>query len=413
LEKTAGIEMGTRLDSGNGAATEMQERRRVTTGSAKNQQRIPRWGVFLFVLLGAFAVAKTLQRGVEQKKAAQPPARPVLVAKVINRDVPVYLDEIGTCAAYETVQVQAQVSGKIMQRHFQDGADVKKGELLFTIDPAPYQAALDQAKAQAALDQVTLKRQADLRSKGVNAAQDYDTAVANAQKSQGAAEAAQVNFDYCFIKSPINGRIGLRNVDIGNLVGPSTGSLVQIQGLDPIYTDFTVAETDLGIVKKYLGGPNVKVQTLSPDTKAPPRMGDLYFIDTAVQPGSGTVKARAVTPNPDRAFWPSEFVRVRFILDTIKDAKLVPSQAVQISQSGPFVFVMKPDNTVDLRPVKPGQRQDGDLTVIENGVEPDENVVVTGQLALAPGARVDPQPYNPPQAASEGNAAAAASSSAR
>ena len=155
-------------------------------------------------------------------------------------------------------------------------------------------------------------------------------------------------------------------------LGPSSPPLVTIQGLDPIYTDFTVAENDLALVRKYLGGPNVKVQTLSPDEKFAPRTGDLYFIDNAVQPGSGTVKARAVTPNPDRALWPSEFVRVRFILDTIKDARLVPSQAVQISQSGPFVFVMKPDNTVDLRPVKPGQRQDGDLTVIESGVQPEK-----------------------------------------
>jgi multidrug efflux system membrane fusion protein len=395
--------MGIRIDSGNGAATETRETNRVKTVAGRKQQRIPRWGIFLFVILAAFAVARTLQRGVDTGKSTRPPIRPVLVAKVISKDVPIYLDEIGTCAAYETVQVQAQVSGKILVRHFQDGTEVKKGDLLFTIDPAPYQAALDQAKAQTALDQVTLKRQADLRAKGVNAPQDYDIAVANAQKSQAAAEAAQVNFDYCYIKSPINGRIGLRNVDIGNLVGPSTGSLVTIQGLDPIYTDFTVSETDLGLVRKYLGGPNVKVQTWSPDTKMPPRTGDLYFIDTAVQPGSGTVKARAVTPNPDRALWPSEFVRVRFILDTIKDARLVPSQAVQISQSGPFVFVLKPDNTVDLRPVKPGQRQDGGLTVVESGVEPDETVIVTGQLALAPGTRVEPKPYNPPQAASDGN----------
>ena len=380
------------------------------TGGGKRQQRIPPWGIFLFVVLAAFAVARTLQRGFQTVKTAQPPVRPVLVAKVISKDVPIYLDEIGTCAAYETVQVQAQVSGKILARHFQDGADVKKGDLLFTIDPAPYQAALDQAKAQAALDQVTLKRQADLRSRNVIAPQDYDTAVANAQKSQAAAEAAQVNFDYCYIKSPINGRIGLRNVDIGNLVGPSTGSLVTIQGLDPIYTDFTVAETDLALVRKYLGGPNVKVQTWSPDAKIAARIGDLYFIDTAVQPGSGTVKARAVTPNPDRALWPSEFVRVRFILDTIKDARLVPSQAVQISQSGPFVFVLKPDNTVDLRAVKPGQRQDGDVTVIESGIETDDTVVVTGQLALAPGARVEPKPYDAPQAAASDGVSAASKS---
>jgi membrane fusion protein, multidrug efflux system len=386
--------MGIRLESGNGATTEVQEARRVKTTSGK-KQRIPRWGIFLFVILAAFAVARTLQRGVETAKTTQLPVRPVLAAKVISKDVPLYLDEIGTCAAYETVQVQAQVTGTILSRHFQDGADVKVGDLLFTIDPRPYQAALDQAKAQAALDQVTLKRQADLRAKNVTAPQDYDTAVANAQKSQAAAEAAQVNLDYCYIKSPINGRIGLRNVDVGNLVGPSSPALVTIMGLDPIYTDFTVAETDLGLVRKYLGGPNVKVQTWSPDQNIPPRTGDLYFIDTAVQPGSGTVKARAVTPNPDRALWPSEFVRVRFILDTIKDAKLVPSQAVQISQSGPFIFVVKPDKTVDLRPVKPGQRQDGDLTVVESGINVGETVVVTGQLALGPGSKVDPQPYNP------------------
>jgi membrane fusion protein, multidrug efflux system len=404
LKRTERINMGARIDSGNGAAMEVQQPRRVKTTGGKKQQRIPRWGIFLFVVLAAFAVARTLQRGVETAKSTHPPIRPVLIAKVISKDVPLYLDEIGTCAAYETVLVQAQVSGKILARHFQDGADVKKGDLLFTIDPAPFQAALDQAKAQAALDQVTLKRQADLRARNVIAPQDYDIAVANAQKSQAAAEAAQVNFDYCFIKSPINGRIGLRNVDIGNLVGPSTGSLVTIQGLDPIYTDFTVAETDLALVRKYLGGPNVKVQTWSPDAKIAPRTGDLYFIDNAVQPGSGTVKARAVTPNPDRALWPSEFVRVRFILDNLKSARLVPAQAVQISQSGPFVFVLKPDNTVDLRPVKPGQRQDGDLTVIESGVEPDETVVVTGQLALAPGTKVDPKPYSAAQPGSEGSA---------
>ena len=395
--------MGVRIDSGNGAAIEVQEPRRVKTAGGKKQQRIPRWGIFLFVILAAFAVARTLQRGVQQAKTNQPPVRPVLVAKVISKDVPIYLDEIGTCAAYETVHVQALVCGKIVARYFRDGADVKKGDPLFTIDPAPYQAAFDQANAQAVLDQITMKRQQELRARNVISPQDLDSAQANAHKSEAAAEAAQVNLDYCYIKSPINGRVGLRNVDIGNLVGPTSPSLVIIQGLDPIYTDFTVAETDLALVRKYLGGPNVKVQTYSPDEKIAPRVGDLYFIDNAVQPGSGTVKARGVTPNPDHGFWPSEFVRVRFILDTIKGARLVPAQAVQISQSGPFVFVLKPDNTVELRPVKPGQRQDGDLTVVESGVEPDESVVVTGQLALAPGAKVDPKPYTPQKAASEGN----------
>jgi len=369
---------------------------------------IPRWAYLLFGVLAAFVLYRIFQHRASDVKAAQPPVRPVLVAKVITKDVPIYLDEIGTCAAYETVQVQAQVSGQIITRDFQDGSDVKKGDLLFTIDPRPFQAALDQAKAQAALDQATLKRQEDLRARKVISLQDYDIAVANAQKSQAVAEAAQVNLDFCYIKSPINGRVGLRNVDVGNLVGPSSPSLVTIQGLDPIYTDFTVSETDLPLVRRYLGGPNVKVETRSPDGGKPPRTGDLYFIDTAVQPGAGTVKARAVTPNPDHAFWPLEFVRVRFILDKLQDASLVPSQAVQISQNGPFVFVLNPDNTVDLRQVKPGQRQEGDTTVIEEGLKAGETVVVTGQLALAPGAKVDPKPYNPPTSPSGGQVAAGA-----
>jgi membrane fusion protein, multidrug efflux system len=373
----------------------------------KSVRSIPRWAYILFIVLAIFLFWRVLA-GKKTSGAAPPPARPVLVAKVTTKIVPIYLDEIGTCTAYETVQVQAQVNGVITSRAFQDGSDVKKGDLLFTIDPRPYQAALDQAKAQRVLDELTWKRQQDLRARNVVAAQDLDTAQANAQKSEAAAESAQVNFDYCFIKSPINGRVGLRNVDVGNLVGPTSPSLVTIQGLDPIYTDFTVAETDLAFVRKYLGGPNVKVETRDPDGKIAPRLGDLYFIDNAVQPGSGTVKARAVTPNPDRALWPSEFVRVRFVLDTIKDARLVPAQAVQISQSGPFVFVLKPDNTVDLRPVKPGQRQDGDLTVIESGVEPDETVVVTGQLALAPGTKVDPKPYAPNSSANQDGASKSA-----
>jgi multidrug efflux system membrane fusion protein len=358
-------------------------------------QKIPRWAYLLFVILAAFVTYRILQHRAAELKTAQPPTHPVLVAKAIAKDVPLYLDEIGTCAAYETVQVQAQVSGKIITRHFQDGSDVKKGDLLFTIDPRPFQAVLNQAKAQAALDEVTLKRQEDLRARKVVSQQDYDTAVANAAKSQAAVEAAQVNLDYCYIKSPINGRVGLRNVDVGNLVGPSTPPLVTIQGLDPIYTDFTVAENDLPLVRQYLGGSKVKVETYLADGSIAPRIGGLYFIDNAVQPGSGTVRVRGVTPNADRALWPSEFVLVRFILDMLKNATLVPSQAVQVSQSGPFVFILKPDNTVDLRPVKPGQRQDGDLVVVENGVKPGETVVVTGQLALSPGAKVVPQQYVP------------------
>jgi membrane fusion protein, multidrug efflux system len=368
----------------------------------------------LYIIFGIVAlivlVGLIRSIGGGKKPAGAPPPRTVLAAKVITKDAPVYLDEIGTCAAVETVQVQAQVSGQIMSREFRDGADVKTGDLLFKIDSRPFEAALTQAQGQLAqaqaqlvLDQITLKRQQELRAKGVISPQDLDTAQATVKNdeakvktAEGAVAAAQVNLDYCTIRSPIDGRAGLRNVDVGNVVTGGTGGtiLLTIQKLDPIYTDFTVAETDLALVRQHLGGANVKVETVAPDDNIPARTGDLYFIDAAVQPGSGTVKARAVTPNPEKNLWPSEFVRVRFILEMLKDAILVPSQAVQISQNGPFVFVVKPDNTIDLRPVKPGQHQDGDLTVITSGLHANETVVVTGQLALAPGMKVDPKPYN-------------------
>src|ERR1044071_4081689 len=176
------------LDHGGSPSSMKSQMKRPRASS----QRIPKWAYLLFIILAAFVTYRILQHRAGEAKAAQPAARPAAVAKVITKDVPVYLDEIGTCAAYETVQVQAQVSGTILQRQFQDGSDVKKGDPLFTIDPRPYQATLDQAKAQAALDQVTMKRQEDLRARKVISQQDYDTALANAQKSQGAVEAAQV-----------------------------------------------------------------------------------------------------------------------------------------------------------------------------------------------------------------------------
>lgn len=363
--------------------------------------RLPAAALALAVLC-AFAFS-----GCAKKKAAAggPPPRPVFTAKATTQDVPLYLDEIGTTSALETVEVKAQVNGQILSREFKDGADVKKGDLLFRIDPRPYQAALDQAqgqlaqaKAQLALNELNLKRQVDLRTKNVTAPQELDTARASfagdearVKAAEAAVAAAQVNLDFCEVRSPIDGRAGLRNVDVGNLVGPSGGtSLLTIQGLDPIYTDFTVSEPDLPLVRRYLDNPNLKVMTDAEGDNVNAREGQLYFIDNAVQPGAGTVKLRAITPNPDRALWPSQFVRARLILDVLQDATLVPGGAVQIGQNGPYVFVVKPDSTLDLRQVKPGQVH-GDLTVISEGVRAGETVVVSGQLQLSPGAKVLPK----------------------
>lgn len=347
------------------------------------------WGGGFIVLIALLLTLRTIANRPTQR---QPPGpRPVTTAKVITQDVPLYLDEIGTTAAYETVQIQAQVSGQIVSREFKDGADVKKGDLLFLIDPKPYEAALASAQADLALNQATMKRQEELKAKNVTASQEWDTAQANARRSQAAVAAAQVNLDRCYIKSPIDGRAGLRNVDIGNVVGPgSTAPLLTIMGMDPIYTDFTVAEPDLPLVRRYLENPNLKVVTDAEGDNVEPRDGKLYFIDQAVQQGAGTVKLRGVTPNADRALWPAQFVRVRLVLDILKDAKLVPSSAVQIGQNGPYVFIVKSDSTLELRQVKPGQPQ-GDLVVITDGVQKGEMVVTSGQLQLSPGMKVNPR----------------------
>ena len=325
---------------------------------------------------------------------------------MVTQDVPLYLDEIGTCAANESVQVQAQVTGQIVSRDFKDGADVKKGEVLFTIDKRPYEAALDSAKADDMLAQANLKRQLELQKKGVTATQDLDTAKANAMRTSAAVEASQVNLDYATVRSPIDGRAGLRQVDVGNTVSPGSSSavLVQIDNLDPIYTDFTVAEPDLPLVRKYLNGPNLKVLTDAENDGFPPQEGHLYFIANTVQPGTGTVQARAITPNPKHQLWPQQFVHVRLILDVLKDAKLVPSSAIQIGEKGPYVFVVKPDSTLDLRQVTPGQKQDNDMAVVTEGLKAGERVVTAGQLQLAPGQKVEIK--NPGQSAPNESGAA-------
>ncbi len=372
------------------------------------ERRVGRTWVYLGAGVFGLMVLLLLVRSFSQKKTAPPPpARPVAVARVITKDVPLYLDEIGTCAANESVQVQALVSGQIVSRDFQDGTYVKKGDLLFTIDKRPYQAAFDAAKADNMLAQANLKRQLDLQAKDVTAIQDLDTARANAMRTQAAVDAAQVNLDYCSIRSPINGRAGLRQVDVGNTVTPGSTSavLVQIDNFDPIYTDFTIAEPDIPLVRRYLDGPNLKVLTDAENDSHPAQEGRLYFIANTLQPGTGTVQVRAITPNPEHILWPSQFVQVRLILDLVKNARLVPNNAVQIGQNGPYVFVVKKDSTLELRPVKPGQKQTNDLTVINDGLLPGETVVTRGQLQLAPGTKVVVQAteQNPPPNESEGS----------
>jgi membrane fusion protein, multidrug efflux system len=362
------------------------------------------------------------------KKSTQAAAGPqfaplVTVARASAHDVPIYLEEIGRSGAFESVTVTPQISGRITERHFEDGAELKKGQLLFTIDPRPYQAQLDSAQAQlaqskAALDlaKTQLKMYASIANTRAVSQLDLETrkntvAVdeAQVQTNEAALETAKLNLEYCYIHSPIDGRAGMRLVDVGNVVQTNTTGLLLIQRLDPIYADFTITEADLPEVQRQLARGTLQALVRIPaDPPNRAREGKLTFVDNTVQNATGTVNLRATTANSDHHFWPGQFVNVTLVLSTAKAAVLIPNQATQISQQGSYVFVVKPDGTAELRPVTLGQRQ-GDDVVVTKGVAAGEQVVVTGQLTVAPGAKVrvqDAGPANGPAGgASVGDAA--------
>ena len=330
----------------------------------------------------------------------RPPA-PVSVAPAVSDDVPLYLDEVGRTVAREVVSVQPQVSGIITEIRFADGADLKKGDPLFTIDPRPFQAQLSAAEANlaqsvAALDfaKIQFARVQDLVQSRAIARQDYDTrknavdvGEAQVEQNKAAVESARLNLEYTSIHSPIDGRAGRRLVDIGNVVTANTTALLTIERMDPIYADFTVTENDFPDVKRNADRRTLRVEVRLPDQPDKPEVGSLTFLDNSVQSNSGTVTLRATVPNPARHLWPGQFVNVRLVLATITKAVLVPAAATQDSAKGPFVYVIKGDSTAELRPVKLGQRQ-GDMVVVEQGIQPGEQVVTVGQLGVMPGGKV-------------------------
>ncbi len=333
----------------------------------------------------------------------------VTIATATAQDVPRYLDEIGRNMAFESVSVTPQVAGLITERHFQDGENLKKGQLLFVIDPRPFKAQLDSAQAtlsqaKAALDLAKIQFGRDQELVGTRAIskQDYDTkkntvdvAQAQVEAAQAAIETAQINLNYCYIHSPIDGRAGARLVDVGNVVQANTTSLLSIQRLEPIYALFTITERDLPEVQREMSRGTLKALVRLPaDAENSSRPGKVEFLDNAVQNATGTVNLRATVQNPDHHFWPGQFVNVRLVLATNKGAVLIPNQATQLSQQGPFVYVVKPDDTAELRAVTLGQRQ-GEDVVIVSGLAPGERVVLTGQLLVRPGAKVQIESGNP------------------
>jgi multidrug efflux system membrane fusion protein len=351
----------------------------------------------------------------------QMPPPMVTVATAKSQDEPVYLDEIGKCTARESVTITPQIAGIITERHFEDGADLKKGQLLFEIDPRPFQAALDssvaqlaQAKAAETFAKLELDRYAEVANTRAISKSDFDTKqnamdVAKAQvaAAQAAVESAKLNLGYCSIVSPIDGRAGARLVDVGNVVKANEGALLSIQNLDPIYADFTVTERDLPEVQKQMARGVLKTLVRLPiDSEADAHSGNLIFLDNAVQDGSGTVKLRAEIPNSDHHFWPGQFVNVRLVLQ-VKPSVLVPNTATQISQQGLFVFKVVSDDksptkvAVTQQPVTLGQRH-GELVVIDTGLSDGDRVVTTGQMLLQPGSPITIANQSPPPPAQSG-----------
>jgi multidrug efflux system membrane fusion protein len=340
------------------------------------------------------------------KKAAGPPPQrppsPVTAAVAVARDVPEYLDEIGRCAPAEMVVIKPLVAGRITAVHVSDGASVKQGDLLFTIDPRPYEHALEQTRANVAQQKAVLalakaqveRYEALLKTNGLSRQEveekKSNLLVAEAQvaSARAAVGNAELNVEYCTIRSPIEGRAGRRLMDVGNLVKANGDEpLLMIERMHPIKVEFSVTESDFAAVQRAQRTGPLRVEVRLPEDASHARTGELTFIDNTVDAATGTVKLRATLDNADHILWPGLFVKVRLILSVLKSAVLVPSAAVQVSAKGPFVYVIAKDSTAELRQVKTGQPH-GELVVVLEGVKASERVVTLGHLAVAPGAPV-------------------------
>jgi multidrug efflux system membrane fusion protein len=338
---------------------------------------------------------------------------PVVAGKVEEKDMPIYLDGLGTVQAFNTVTVHTRVDGELQQVLFTEGQDVVKGGPLAVVDPRPFQAALDQAIAKKAQDEaqlgnakVTFARNTDLLSKKVIAPADFDASrysvdqfQAAVQADQAAIENARTQLEYTQIKSPIDGRTGVRLVDVGNIVHAADQiGIVVITQIHPISVVFTLPEQNLSAILTE-GGANggLHVSALDRGNTTTLGEGTLAVVDNEIDQTTGTVKLKATFPNDDLKLWPGKFVNARLVLTTKKNAIVVPASVVQRGPQGTYAYVIKPDKTVEMRPVKVAQTQ-ANVALIDDGLKAGEQVVVDGQYKLQPGAHVElttPQPQQP------------------
>ncbi|HTZ38262.1 MAG TPA: efflux RND transporter periplasmic adaptor subunit [Stellaceae bacterium] len=349
-------------------------------------------------------------RAADAPPPAPPPGIPVTAGTVEAKDVPVFLAGIGTVQAYNMVTIRTRVDGQITKVSFAEGQEIKAGDPVVQIDPRPFKAVYDQAAANLEKDQanfanaqLNFQRDAAIISSNLAVSrQQYDNdkatvavdqALVDSDKAQ--VEAAQVNLDYCDIRAPIAGRLGVRLVDVGNIVhAADTTGLVTITQTKPIFVNFTMAQEYLHkIHEKQMGG-DLAVQAYGSDNVTLLSEGKLTVIDNAVDQTTGTIHLKATFANADERLWPGEFVNVRLILNMHKGAPTVPQQTVQVGPNGYYAYVIKPDDTVERRAVEVGSIQDG-IAVINKGLSAGDKVVVDGQYRLTEGARVriaGPQP---------------------
>jgi multidrug efflux system membrane fusion protein len=339
-------------------------------------------------------------------RAGAPPAVPVSVYTAEQRDMPVYLTGLGSVTAFNTVNIKSRVDGELVQVVFKEGELVKKGDLLAVIDPRPYQVQLSQAEAQLFKDQASLRDaqlnyerfKGLLQDSGAMSQQQVDTQKATVDQLEGAVRSDQSAVDnaklqlvYCHITAPVNGRIGLRLVDVGNIVHASdTTAMLVITQLQPIAVIFTLPEDNLPAVSKRMHQGQLAVEAYSRDDQTKLGTGDLLTIDNQIDQTTGTARLKAIFPNADNALWPNQFVNARLLLETKKNAIIIPAAAIQRGPQGTFVFVVKADKTVDVRNVSVAITQ-SNRTAIASGLAAGEVVVTDGQDKLQAGSKVEPR----------------------
>ena len=357
-------------------------------------------------LIPALAVVATmLVNGCSggAKKGAGGAGAPVLVAQAVETNVPVLVNPppVGHVMPYSTVTIRPQVGGVISQVHFQEGQEIKKDDLLFTIDPRPMQAALDAARAARARDQAQLEnvkiqfnREQKLFDQKLVSQDEFDTSkagldalIGTVAADQAAVTNAELNLGFTGIRAPFDGRTGSLQFHEGNVVKAPDDTLLTINQIHPIYVAFGVLEQYLPVIKREMRDKTLKVQATFENMDAPPQ-GELTFIDNAVDTTTGTIQLKATFPNEDSTLWPGQFVQVVLTLSDLTNAIVVPTQAVQTGQNGRFVYVVKPDQTAEERPVIVGLTYQGE-TVVQSGLRTGETVVTDGQLRLAPGVKVN------------------------